>query len=324
MISMNDWQNELRSSVSSREELRKYIKLTTSEEEFFEGLKGVTFRVTPQILNLIDETDPGCPIRKQYIPRGNEFVIRAGELCDPLNDEKYSPVAGIVHKHKDRCLLMPTLSCPAYCRFCFRRESINCLKKVDLKKAFEYIRIHKEISEVILSGGDPLLLSDSVIEEILEKLSLIKHVKLIRFHTRIPVILSSRVTSRLVSILKKIPQQLIFVFHVNHAKEISSEFIESVAKLRSAKAMLLSQSVLLRGVNDDFELLRNLFYSLVKVGVKPYYLHQLDKARGISHFRVEVKKGKQLMSKLRKEISGVCLPTYVIDGSGKLGKAPLV
>jgi lysine 2,3-aminomutase len=321
---MKKWQDELRRSIFSIRELEKHLKLITSERRAFEKQEGnFLFRITPQILNLISKSDPDCPIRKQYIPRSEELVVRADELCDPLSDKKYSPVSGIVHKYKDRCLLMPTFCCPAYCRFCFRRESVDRSEKIDLKEAFKYIRDHKELNEVILSGGDPLLLTDLVIKEILGKLSRIKHVKIIRFHTRVPVILSSRVTKQLISVLKKVPQQLVFVIHVNNAKEISSEFKEVVSKLKSVGAMVLSQSVLLRGINDNFESLKNLFCSLVEVGVKPYYLHQLDKARGTSHFRVEIKKGKQLMIRLRKEISGVGLPAYVVDSGGKLGKIPL-
>lgn len=247
------------------------------------------------------------------------------ESDDPLAEKKYSPVRGIVHKYPDRVIFCPTFACPSRCSFCFRKNLVDGkngrLSEKEMTAAIGYIKKDKTIREVILSGGDPLFLPPKTLSDILKSLSAIPHVKLLRVHTRIPVTLPSRVTDKLVSILKK-SKSLWIVIHINHPKEITPQFKKAVAEFRVVGIPLLSQSVLLRDVNDNFETLKKLFYGLVELGVKPYYLHQCDPARGTKKYWVTIKKGKKIMRQLRKSISGICLPTYVQDSPHR-GKIPL-
>jgi lysine 2,3-aminomutase len=247
------------------------------------------------------------------------------ESDDPLTEKKYSPAKGIVHKYPDRVIFCPTYACPKRCDFCFRKNMVNGkngeLSKDEMSAAVDYIKKDKKIREVILSGGDPLFLTDKTLSDILKKLRAIPHVRLLRIHTRIPVTLPGRVTKKLAITLKK-AAPLWSVLHINHPKEISADFKNAVATLRTANIPLLSQSVLLRGVNDNFEILKKLFYKLAELGIKPYYLHQCDPARGTKKYWVDIKKGKKIMRQLRKEISGICLPTYVQDSPHR-GKTPL-
>lgn len=320
---MEQWRRDIKNSVTTFAELEKRISLSFSERKFFErGNFLQPFSLTPQILKLIDSGNPKCPIRLQFIPRENEYTCSKLEFCDPLNDRKWSPVSGIVHRFKNRCLLIPHMFCPAYCRFCFRKNVFTNFR-FDEQKSFNYLKKHTEIEEVILSGGEPFLLPDDDIRSLLKKLNIIKHVKTVRFHTRLPVTLPSRFTKRLASLLATSPKQIVIVVHVNHPKEISDDFIQVIRKLQSARTMLLSQSVLLKEVNDDFKTLQSLFSTLVSFGVKPYYLHQLDRAKGTSHFEVDTKKGKELMSRLRREMSGISIPQYVVDTGDSRGKLPL-
>lgn len=247
------------------------------------------------------------------------------ESDDPLAEKRYSPVKGIVRKYPDRVIFCPTYACPVRCDFCFRKKLVNgkngALTKEELAAAIDYIKKDKTIREVILSGGDPLFLNDKTLSDILKKLRAISHIRLIRIHTRIPVTLPARVTKKLVTTLRD-AAPLWIVIHINHSKEITPQFKKAVATLRTANIPLLSQSVLLRGVNDNFEILKKLFYGLVELGIKPYYLHQCDPARGTKKYWVSIKKGKKIMRQLRKSISGICLPTYVEDSPHR-GKTPL-
>jgi len=247
------------------------------------------------------------------------------ESDDPLAEKKYSPVRGIIHKYSDRVIFCPTYACPVRCEFCFRKSLVDGkngeLIKKEVAAAINYIKKDKSIREVILSGGEPLTLDDKTLLNILKKLRAIPHVAWIRIHTRIPVTLPSRVTPLLAHILQK-AKPLWLVIHINHPKEITPQFKKAVAILRKADIPLLSQTVLLRGVNDNSKILKNLFYGLVERDIKPYYLHQCDPARGTKKYWVAIKRGKKIMRQLRKEISGICLPTYVVD-SPHQGKKPL-
>ncbi len=247
------------------------------------------------------------------------------ESDDPLAEKKYSPVKGIVRKYTDRVIFCPTYECPRYCDFCFRKNLVDgkngALAEKEMVAAISYIKKDKSIREVILSGGDPLFLDDKTLSDILKKLHAISHIRILRIHTRIPVTLPKRITKKLVTTLKN-AAPLWIVIHVNHPKEITPQFKKAVALLRTANIPLLSQSVLLRGVNDNFEILKKLFYGLVELGVKPYYLHQCDPARGTKKYWVNIKNGKKIMRQLRKKISGICLPTYVQDSPHR-GKMPL-
>lgn len=247
------------------------------------------------------------------------------ESDDPLAEKKYSPVKGIVRKYSDRVIFCPTYACPSCCDFCFRKNLVNgkngALTEKELAAAIDYIKKDKKIREVILSGGDPLILSDKTLSEISKKLRAIPHVKLIRIHTRIPVTLPKRVTKKLAATLRA-AAPLWVVIHINYPKEITLQFKKTVAVLRQANIPLLSQSVLLRDVNDNVETFKNLFYELVDLGIKPYYLHQCDPASGTKKYWVDIKNGKKIMRQLRKEVSGICLPTYVQDSPHR-GKTPL-
>lgn len=248
------------------------------------------------------------------------------ESADPLAEKKYSPVKGIVRKYPDRVIFCPTYTCPSRCDFCFRKNLVDGkngeLSKNEITAAINYIKKDKKIREVILSGGDPLFLGGKTLSEVLKKLRAISQIKLLRVHTRIPVILPERITKKLVATLKN-AAPLWIVVHVNHPKEITPQFKKTAVKFRTASIPLLSQSVLLRNVNDNVETLKKLFYNLVELRVKPYYLHQCDPARGTKKYWVPIKKGKKIMRQLRKEISGICLPTYVQDSPHR-GKNPLL
>lgn len=248
------------------------------------------------------------------------------ESADPLAEKKYSPVRGIVRKYPDRVIFCPTYACPKRCDFCFRKNLVDGkngeLSEKEMTAAINYIKKDKTIREVILSGGDPLILDDKILSDILKKLRAIPHIKLLRVHTRIPVTLPTRVTKKLSATLRS-AAPIWVVIHINHPKEITPQFKKTVTTLRAASIPLLSQSVLLRGVNDNAETLKKLFYGLVELGVKPYYLHQCDPARGTKKYWVSIKKGKKILRQLRRKISGLCIPHYVVDTKNR-GKIPLV
>ncbi len=281
---------------------------------------------TPHVLDLIDPADPADPIAAQYVPRGAELVVRPEELADPIGDGAHSPVEGIVHRHPDRVLLKPLLVCPVYCRFCFRREVVGpgggSLSDDQLEAALDYVRGRPGIREVILTGGDPLVLSPRRLRGLVSALSAIDHVDTLRVHTRVPVAAPDRVTDELVAALGGATPTWI-VLHANHARELTDAAAAACARIVDAGLPMLSQSVLLRGVNDDAEVLEALLRALVRARIKPYYLHHPDLARGTGHFRVGVERGRALMAELRGRISGLCMPTYVLDLPGGRGKVPL-
>ena len=280
--------------------------------------------ITPHMTGLIDPTDPDDPIARQFVPDPAEAIFTPDELRDPIGDRTHSPVNGIVHRYPDRVLLTPVLTCPVYCRFCFRREVVGdgVLSDDALDAAIDYIRDHKEVWEVILSGGDPLILSPRRLAHIVDALDAIDHVAVIRIHTRVPVADPGRVTDKLVSALKRATPVYV-TLHCNHARELSTEACEAIARLVDAGHPMLSQTVLLKGVNDDGATLEALMRALVRNRIKPYYLHHGDMARGTSHFRTTIAAGRSLMKQLRGALSGIAQPTYVLDIPGGHGKAPI-
>jgi len=282
--------------------------------------------VTPHIASLIDPDDAADPIARQFVPDARELVPGAGELADPIGDDMHSPVKGIVHRHAGRLLLLPTLVCPVYCRFCFRRETVGpaggVLTEGELNRAIGYIADHEEVSEVILSGGDPLTLSDRRLDEIVRRLDEIGHVETIRIHTRVPIAEPARISPALCGLLAR--QTPVFVVvHCNHAREIVEPVAAAFRLLVGAGIPLLSQTVLLKGVNDDAETLSVLMRSLVRHRVKPYYLHHADLAPGTAHFRTTIAEGQALMRALRRLVTGPCMPSYVLDIPGGYGKVPI-
>jgi len=282
--------------------------------------------VTDDLAELIDAEDNRDPIAAQFLPSRAELKKAAEELDDPIGDDRCSPVPGIVHRYPDRVLLKPLLLCPVYCRFCFRREVVGnksgVLGRAALNIALDYIRRHSQIWEVIVTGGDPFLLAPRRIGEIVRALDQVAHLGVIRFHTRVPVADPRRVTSALVEALAA-EKAVYVVVHANHPRELTSKAREAALKLSRAGIPLLSQTVLLRGINDDAAVLEALFRGLVAMRVKPYYLHHADLARGTSHFRTGIASGQRLVGSLRGRVSGLCQPTYVLDIPGGYGKVSI-
>jgi lysine 2,3-aminomutase len=282
--------------------------------------------LTEDVAALIDPADPNDPIAAQYVPRAAELTTAPEESADPIGDERWSPVPGIVHRYPDRVLLKPILVCPVYCRFCFRREQVgreDALLSADaLAGAFDYIRARPEIWEVIVTGGDPFLLSARRIAAIVQTLAAIPHVAVIRFHTRVPIADPRRVRPALIAALGS-EKAVYVVVHANHPRELTAPVRQSVGRLTRAGIPVLSQSVLLRGVNDDPAVLEALFRGLVAMRVKPYYLHHPDLARGTGHFRLGIDEGQRLVGALRGRVSGLCQPSYVLDIPSGHGKVPI-
>ena len=265
-------------------------------------------------------------VARQFVPSAEELVARTGERADPIGDEAHAPVKGIVHRYPDRLLLMPTLSCAVYCRFCFRRETVGdagVLSPTEMDAARGYIAATPSVWEVILTGGDPLTLSARRLGEILTALDAIPHVKVIRIHSRVPVAAPERIDAALIATLSALSKPVYMGIHCNHAAELTPGMRAACARLAAAGIPLLAQSVLLRGVNDSVEALEALFRGLVEARVRPYYLHQLDLAPGTGHFRVPVEEGQRLAVALRGRLSGIALPTYILDIPGGAGKVPI-
>ena len=282
--------------------------------------------VTDEMAALIDPADPADPIAAQFVPRAAELESAADDRPDPIGDERWSPLPGLVHRYPDRVLLKPILTCPVYCRFCFRREQVGkgkgVLAPAALDRAFGYIAERPEIWEVIVTGGDPFLLSPRRIAAIVRRVEAIPHVAVLRFHTRVPVADPGRVGAALVAALAA-EKALYVVIHANHPRELTAAMREAVGRLVRAGIPVLSQSVLLRGVNDDGAVLEALFRGLVAMRVKPYYLHHPDLAPGTGHFRLGLAEGRRLAGGLRGGLSGLCQPTYVLDIPGGYGKVPV-
>jgi lysine 2,3-aminomutase len=284
--------------------------------------------VTADVAALINPDDPDDPIARQFIPNAQELLSREGESADPIGDHVHSPVAGIVHRYPDRVLFKLVHVCAVYCRFCFRREMVgpgkaNALPQPAYEGALDYIRTHKEIWEVILTGGDPLMLSPRRLAEVMTDLAAIDHVKIIRIHTRVPVADPARITPETISALKVGGATTWVALHANHVRELTPKARAACAAMIDAGIPMVSQSVLLRGVNDDAATLEALMRGFVECRIKPYYLHHGDLAPGTSHLRTTLAHGQQVMRELRGRVSGLCQPDYMIDIPGGHGKAPV-
>jgi lysine 2,3-aminomutase len=285
--------------------------------------------ITPAMADLIEPAHPADPIALQFVPSSAELDHEPEEIPDPIGDLGHSPVPGIVHRYPDRVLLKPLHVCPVYCRFCFRREMVGpaglgTLGAEQIDSALAYIHAHPEIWEVVITGGDPLILSPRRIGDIMVRLGLIPHVKVVRLHTRVPVVAPQSVTEDLVAALRSDRSKAVYVvLHANHPRELTDEARAACARLIDAGVPMLSQSVLLRGVNDRAETLEALMRALVETRIKPYYLHHPDLAPGTGHFRVPLATGQDLMRALRGRVSGLCQPTYVLDLPGGHGKSPV-
>ncbi len=311
---------------------RKAVLHNETSEALSEVGRRYAVAVTEDVYATINPLDPLDPVARQYMPSAEELKTTPRELEDPIGDDAHSPIKGIVHRYPDRLLLKPAHVCAVYCRFCFRREMVGpkqenggkseALDAAELEAALDYIRAAPKVWEVIVTGGDPFVLSPRRVKCLMEALNAIDHVKVIRFHTRVPVADPSRVTDELTDALES-DKAVYVVLHCNHANELTDKVRAAAQKFLRKGIPLLSQSVLLKGVNDDAKALENLFRKLVEFRIKPYYLHHPDMARGTSHFRLPVSKGRALMKKLLGRLSGIAQPRYMLDIPGGFGKVPL-
>lgn len=324
----NDWRWQLKNRVETLEQLKRYLPLTPAEEEGVRDcLATLRMAITPYYLSLIDPDDPRDPIRTQAVPTAAELHAGCADLLDPLHEDTDSPVPGLTHRYPDRVLLLVTDQCGMYCRHCTRRRfaghSDHALPTQQVDRAIDYIEQHEEVRDVLLSGGDCLLLSDERLEAIIKRLRSIPHVEIIRLGTRTPVVMPQRVTQELCDMLKKY-HPIWLNTHFNHPNEITEESAAAIARLADAGIPLGNQSVLLAGVNDCPHIMKKLVQELVKIRVRPYYIYQCDLSYGIEHFRTPVAKGVEIIEALRGHTSGFAVPTFVVDAPGGGGKIPVM
>ncbi|THD54894.1 lysine-2,3-aminomutase-like protein [Phenylobacterium sp.] len=284
--------------------------------------------ITTPMAELIDVADAHDPIARQFVPSDAELELRPEELADPIGDVSHSPLEGIVHRYPDRCLLKLNHACAVYCRFCFRREmvgpaGVRPLSPDALDAAIGYIAEHPDIWEVIVTGGDPFILAPRRLREVMARLGEINHLKVVRFHTRVPVVQPQTVTDELVAALQGPGKAVYVALHANHAREFTAEARAACAKIVEAGVPMLGQTVLLAGVNDDPETLTALMRAMVETRIKPYYLHHADLALGTGHFRTSLETGQAIMRAMRGAVSGLCQPTYILDIPGGHGKVPI-
>lgn len=324
----NDWKWQVKNRIETLEDLKKYIKLTKNEEAGIKKtLETLRMAITPYYLSLIDPKDPNDPVRKQAIPTAAETHVSDADLLDPLHEDVDSPTPGLTHRYPDRVLMLITDQCSMYCRHCTRRRFAgqhDCASPKDrIEKAIEYIEKTPQVRDVLLSGGDALLVSDAKLEYIIKRLRAIKHVEVIRIGSRVPVVCPQRITPELVNMLKKY-HPIWLNTHFNHPNEITEESAAACARLANAGIPLGNQSVLLRGVNDSVSTMKALVCGLVKIRVRPYYIYQCDLSMGLEHFRTPVSKGIEIIEGLRGHVSGFAVPTFVVDAPGGGGKIPVM
>lgn len=323
----NDWRWQLKNRVTQLDQLEKLLPLTREERAgvILSNTK-LAMAITPYFFGLIEQDDPDGPIRRQVVPRIEETNRAPWELSDPCGEDSHMPVPGLVHRYPDRVLFLVTDRCAAYCRYCTRSRVVSGAGgqylRTDAEAAFNYIREHKEVRDVLLSGGDPLLFGDERLEHILANLRAIKHVEFLRIGTRIPIFLPQRITPELCAMLRKY-HPLWMSIHANHAREITPEVHAALGRLADAGVPLGNQSVLLRGVNDDPETMKTLVHKLLMARVRPYYVYQCDLIAGSAHLRSSVRKGIEIMEALRGHTTGYAVPQYVIDAPGGGGKVPI-
>ncbi len=324
----NNWHWQIKNSARSIEQLSRYINLSDNEvRPEAENSQSLPLRISPYYISLLDQNDPEQALRKSVVPVFDEFLIHTGEASDPLSEEHDSPVPNIVHRYPDRVLFLVTGFCSTYCRYCTRTRMVAKDKCHIGVKAWEaglnYIEQHPEIRDVLVSGGDPLTMPDLHVEYLLSRLRSIPHVEIIRIGTKVPVVLPQRITRPLVNMLKKY-HPLYLSIHFTHADEITAEVNEACEKLVNAGIPLGSQTVLLKGINDDIQVMKNLMHALLKIRVRPYYLYQCDPVVGSGHFRTTIEKGLEIIRGLRGHTSGYAVPTFVVDAPGGGGKIPLL
>ncbi|MCL2008673.1 MAG: lysine 2,3-aminomutase [Treponema sp.] len=324
----NDWRWQLRNGIKNLEDLKKHVRLSEKEEEGVNKcLASLRMAITPYYLSLMNLDDPSDPIRLQSIPTSLELHKASADLHDPLNEDVDSPVPGLTHRYPDRVLLLITDQCGMYCRHCTRRRFAGqqdaALPTHQVEKAIDYISKNPQIRDVLLSGGDPLLVSDNILETIIKRLREIPHVEIIRIGSRTPVVMPQRITEELCNMLKKY-HPIWLNTHFNHPDEITGESAAACAMLADAGIPLGNQSVLLAGVNDCVHVMKDLVQKLVKIRVRPYYIFSCDLSEGLEHFRVPVAKGINIIEALRGHTSGFAVPTFVVDAPGGGGKVPVI
>lgn len=329
-LQWNDWRWQLQNRIKTLNDLQRIITLSQDERSAIVRHTGpLPFAITPYYTSLIDNENCEQPLRRTVITSNSEYLISRGEAVDPLGEEEDMPVPGLVHRYPDRVLFLVTGFCSVYCRYCTRsrmvgnpggeyRFSIN-----QWEGAINYIENHKEVRDILLSGGDPLTLSDDKLQWLLSRLSRIPHVEFLRIGTKVPVVLPQRITPRLVNLLRKF-HPLWMSIHFTHPDELTPENTQACSRLADAGIPLGSQTVLLKGINDNVETLKKLYQGLLKIRVKPYYLYQCDPVMGSKHFRTSISKGLEMIQGLRGFTSGYAVPTYVVDAPGGGGKIPLL
>lgn len=326
-VQWQDWTWQLQNRLTSLDQLTRHLDLTAQEKAGCHlADRRLALAITPYFFNLIDRSDPDCPIRRQVIPRIEEMDTAPEESSDPVGEEGSMPVPGIVHRYPDRVLFLVTDRCAAYCRYCTRSRLVSNARDYNFHPDFEsglrYIEAHPEIRDVLLSGGDPLLLSDRKIEYLLTRLRAIPHLEFIRIGSRIPVFLPQRITPALTDVFRRLGPVWMSI-HVNHPRECTRELKEALERLSFAGVPLGNQSVLLRGVNDDVETMRSLVHRLLMMRVRPYYLYQCDLINGSRHLRTDVQTGLDIIRGLRGHTTGYAIPQFVIDAPGGGGKVPI-
>ncbi|AZO95954.1 lysine 2,3-aminomutase [Halocella sp. SP3-1] len=323
----NDWNWQVKNRITTVENLKKVINLSDQEtREIEDSLSTLRMAITPYYATLMDPEDRNCPIRKQAVPTSKELHLGNADMEDPLYEDIDSPVPGLTHRYPDRVLLLITDQCSMYCRHCTRRRFAGIKDKAlpvsQIEKAIDYIKNHSEVRDVLLSGGDALLMSDDKLEEIISKIYKIHHVEIIRLGTRTPCVMPQRITNKLVKMLKK--YQPIYVnVQFNHPMEINPSSAAAATKLNDAGIPVGNQSVLLKGINEQPAVMRQLVQDLLRIRIKPYYLYQCDLSKGIEHFRTPVSRGIEIIESLRQHTTGMAVPTYVIDAPGGGGKIPV-
>jgi lysine 2,3-aminomutase len=321
-----DWRWQMRHRLTRPEQLIQYLVLSPAERRGLEMThERFAIAITPHFASLMDPVDPDCPIRRQVVPREEEYVVSHGDLEDPCGEDHDMAVEGLVHRYPDRVLLLALDTCASYCRYCTRSRLVSHNRMEPLSRRMErivaYLREHTEVRDVLVSGGDPLMMSDERLDAILGAIRAIPHVELLRVGSRIPGFLPQRITPELVAILRK--HRVWLSLHFSHPAELVPEVATACDRLADGGIPLGSQTVLLRGVNDDPAILKRLFHGLVKMRVRPYYLYQADPVVGTGHLRTSIARGLQIVSELRGHTSGYAVPTYVVDAPGGGGKVPL-
>ena len=326
-LDWEDWHWQVKNRICTKEKLSKIINLTTDESKGIDRACGrLSMAITPYWASIMDPDDHKCPLRRQAVPTIHESMISPHEMVDPCAEDRDSPAPSLVHRYPDRILFLSTEQCAMYCRHCTRRRLVGDKKESDIKskfdKAIDYIKSNRKIRDVLISGGDPLMLEDGELEAIIQRIRAIPHVEFLRLGTRIPVNLPQRITTQLISMLKKYSPVWMSI-HFNHPKEITKRCKIACEMLADSGIPLGSQSVLLKGINDRPYIMRKLMHELLKIRVRPYYIYQCDPVKGTQHFRTPVATGINIIEKLRGHTSGYAVPTYVIDGPGGGGKIPV-